>query len=192
MILLILKQLFQSLLDSRYFGLAVTSAPWLLSNQLEACGTSVDFYELWLFVWLVLLWSRSFDTALLVEHGSTVVGGRCRDYLSCTLQMSIGLGPDYSEFCWIWIWIRTVNCFKNFESGRDLDWVDGKELRRFLLKRAIFCSLLDLGWVLRIQDLDLDRKTQFVRFYSGGNRCGSKDLSFWALFFRLRDDSATV
>ena len=43
-------------------------------------------------------------------------------------------------------WIRTANCFINLGSGPDLGWINGKELRHFVIKKLYFVNILDFIW----------------------------------------------
>jgi len=54
----------------------------------------------------------------------------------------IGLDPDYSKFC------CTSDCksLQNLGTGPHLDWVNGKEMQHFFVKRLHFSNHLDFIW----------------------------------------------
>ena len=61
-----------------------------------------------------------------------------------SVTATIGLDPEYSKFCWIWIgsglWITS-----KFRIRKDLDWVNGKEMRHYGCENASFFKFFGLG-----------------------------------------------
>ena len=90
-------------------------------------------------------------------------------------EMSVGLD-----------WIRTIaNCvdfwldvecksFQNLGSGPDLDWVNGKEMRHFVVKRLHFSNILDFTWTLHLKNI-LDCGWTGTEFFK--IRTGSKNMT---------------